>query len=433
VRRWTCEQTLAWVASQFEGGEESSEYRSVAEFFNGFNERPTNSTALFLQYPVALGLSSVYGLVLSRVAAALRHACNGKPFQNWSEDELHDFVVSTMPEDVHNAVQSAKDLYEGELTPENLRSAVADPRLRHVRKLLKRVLSAGDPPRVLRDVSSLARASGIVDASSTAAVAAHVRSAADVQLTDGDLVRHSALRKLFGRLLRPVPLAFSQARDLARELATLFSELGIAPGDRVYNEAIRLVSDAETRAFMEDWALLRFLNARAQYTEHAWEMWAYQQLLCDPLHKLLLSDRFHFNADAFYNSSTAIFDREAGTLRRWAIKPDFAVWHQRSEVLVFFSEHKASDEDALLNITPLYLAASNGHSMCVELLLRAGAEPNARGNGDATPLHYAAMSPHSERIVKALLAAGAIPLFRRSSSGSSCSMCATGRPCWPRR
>jgi hypothetical protein len=48
----------------------------------------------------------------------------------------------------------------------------------------------------------------------------------------------------------------------------------------------------------------------------------YRQLLCDPLHKLLLSDRFHFNANAFYNSSTAIFDRGAAT---WAIKPDFAV------------------------------------------------------------------------------------------------------------
>jgi hypothetical protein len=42
VRRWTREQALAWLASQFEGGEESSECRSVAEFFN---ERPSRNGA----------------------------------------------------------------------------------------------------------------------------------------------------------------------------------------------------------------------------------------------------------------------------------------------------------------------------------------------------------------------------------------------------
>jgi ankyrin repeat protein len=57
--------------------------------------------------------------------------------------------------------------------------------------------------------------------------------------------------------------------------------------------------------------------------------------------------------------------------------------------------------------TALHAAAAHGHLALVELLLRQGAEPNARDAGDnASPLHFAAGAGHVD-IVRALLDAGA--------------------------
>ena len=59
--------------------------------------------------------------------------------------------------------------------------------------------------------------------------------------------------------------------------------------------------------------------------------------------------------------------------------------------------------------TGLHTAAQSGHLEAVELLLKHGADPNARENGDNTyPLHWAAANRNLE-IVRALLNAGGDP------------------------
>jgi ankyrin repeat protein/catechol 2,3-dioxygenase-like lactoylglutathione lyase family enzyme len=59
--------------------------------------------------------------------------------------------------------------------------------------------------------------------------------------------------------------------------------------------------------------------------------------------------------------------------------------------------------------TGLHTAAQGGHGEAVKLLLRHGADPNAREAGDNTyPLHWAAANRHLE-IVRALLEAGGDP------------------------
>src|SRR5206468_2004922 len=56
--------------------------------------------------------------------------------------------------------------------------------------------------------------------------------------------------------------------------------------------------------------------------------------------------------------------------------------------------------------TGLHAAAQHGHLDTVRLLLRHGADPNAREAGDSTyPLHWAAANRHIE-VVRALLDAG---------------------------
>ena len=69
------------------------------------------------------------------------------------------------------------------------------------------------------------------------------------------------------------------------------------------------------------------------------------------------------------------------------------------------------DQGNYMSATPLFFAASMGHTECVRLLLKAGADA-AKGNDyGATPLHGAAIENHGE-ICQLLLDAGADPSAR---------------------
>ncbi|CAG9464988.1 unnamed protein product [Pedinophyceae sp. YPF-701] len=69
----------------------------------------------------------------------------------------------------------------------------------------------------------------------------------------------------------------------------------------------------------------------------------------------------------------------------------------------------AGDGSGGSGYTPLHYAARGGHDACVQVLLSAGADVNARtGAGQATPLHRAAYMGHAGTL-DILLAAGADP------------------------
>ena len=59
-------------------------------------------------------------------------------------------------------------------------------------------------------------------------------------------------------------------------------------------------------------------------------------------------------------------------------------------------------------VAPLFIAAQEGHTDCVHILLACKAEPNRPNNLGATPLYIAVQNNHNETSA-ALLAAGADP------------------------
>jgi ankyrin repeat protein len=72
-------------------------------------------------------------------------------------------------------------------------------------------------------------------------------------------------------------------------------------------------------------------------------------------------------------------------------------------------------------VEPLHSAAAAGDVGVVALLLRAGADPNARQHGGFTPLHSAAMQGNLS-LVRALLAAGADPSLESEDGRSAVTL-----------
>ena len=58
-------------------------------------------------------------------------------------------------------------------------------------------------------------------------------------------------------------------------------------------------------------------------------------------------------------------------------------------------------------VTPLYIAAQEGHEAVARALIEAGADVNKAIYNGVTPLHIAAQRGH-HAVVRALLAAGAV-------------------------
>lgn len=80
--------------------------------------------------------------------------------------------------------------------------------------------------------------------------------------------------------------------------------------------------------------------------------------------------------------------------------------HGRLEAVKFLADKVAIDIPLNTNASPLYVACQNGHRQVVEVLLKAGANPNLETEDKATPLFIAAQMGHGA-IVKMLLANGA--------------------------
>jgi ankyrin repeat protein len=67
-------------------------------------------------------------------------------------------------------------------------------------------------------------------------------------------------------------------------------------------------------------------------------------------------------------------------------------------------------------VSPIYIAACNGHAACVKLLLDAGGDVNKCRNNGISPIYKATENGHAA-CVELLLASGADP--RSSWNGSS--------------
>jgi ankyrin repeat protein len=79
------------------------------------------------------------------------------------------------------------------------------------------------------------------------------------------------------------------------------------------------------------------------------------------------------------------------------------------------ADPKATNPDLF---TPLHAAARRGHAAAAALLLKAGADPNAMDQIFGTPLHEAVQRGHPE-VVRLLLKAGASPDLRDAKRGAT--------------
>lgn len=100
-----------------------------------------------------------------------------------------------------------------------------------------------------------------------------------------------------------------------------------------------------------------------------------------------------------------------------ALQKKIKVEKKNSNYYEFFFSFSSSNQD---HATPLFIAAQNGHSAVLKLLLAAGAHPDTPRNDGATPLWIAAQMGH-DHIVKLLLLHGAfVDAVRCVSIEGSC-------------
>ena len=89
-----------------------------------------------------------------------------------------------------------------------------------------------------------------------------------------------------------------------------------------------------------------------------------------------------------------------------------AAWFTDNPAIVQLLLRAGADPQAVNNegLTPLHRGAVNGNPVVTAHLLAAGADPNALDNEGYTPLHHSAAGGASGRVIARLLAAGADPL-----------------------
>jgi len=85
------------------------------------------------------------------------------------------------------------------------------------------------------------------------------------------------------------------------------------------------------------------------------------------------------------------------------------------------ADAKMRDVRTPLGSTPLHFAATNPDRSAMNILLAAGADPNARDLDGSTPLHMAAYASRAAN-VKQLLEAGADPLLKNNAGRDAAAM-----------
>jgi len=86
---------------------------------------------------------------------------------------------------------------------------------------------------------------------------------------------------------------------------------------------------------------------------------------------------------------------------------------------LLLSHHAMPDCKDPRGYTPLFMAASEGYTECVQKLLKAGADANYRSMSDYTTAIYHAANANRLKVVKALLEFDADPLSTRNENNET--------------
>jgi hypothetical protein len=181
VRAWSREQVLQWCATRF--GADSFERQVLGEVDASYVR-----AGLLLATRHAREVADVkplrLALAILRVAAALRHECNGKPFEEWSAVELSDFVFGCMPEGVRSLFEDAlQELQKEILSPRELVEAVGTRAAGRYQTNLSQILFAARPPTAVEALQPVVSLSGLLVGRSVRELANLVRSIAAARIS----------------------------------------------------------------------------------------------------------------------------------------------------------------------------------------------------------------------------------------------------------
>ena len=102
---------------------------------------------------------------------------------------------------------------------------------------------------------------------------------------------------------------------------------------------------------------------------------------------------------------SALWDAASGT----AVRDGFDLGDARADVIRMLLDAKADPDEAQDNgVTPVYMAAQNGHADALQLLLSAKADPDKAQDNGVTPMYMAARNGHADAL-QLLLGAKADP------------------------
>ncbi len=194
----------------------------------------------------------------------------------------------------------------------------------------------------------------------------------------------------------------------------------IAGGDSVRVRAL-LEEDPALAAARDSSGVSALMRARYGPAEEVRALIRQQVAELDPFEASAYGDAGSL-ASSLASDPSLVFARSADGFSALHLAAFFGQVEAARQLLAAGAEVDAAGTGWMTG-TPLHSAASAMHAEIVAMLLRSGADPNARQLGGWTPLHSAAANG-DERSVDLLLAAGADPAATQDEGHSVLSLAA---------